>query len=290
MKPWLVGMSGPGSLENLRELIDPIKHAFRGVVWVLHDARDSEEAHYLETVKGEGKVIHYYYCNRHCESRNQYLWCGPIKQGDWCVQVDHLERLAEGFLKEMPRLIQQLDSTGYNATYFFGKVFMFKYHESMRYQGTPHEGFHREDGGLRGVELNQIFTQETDARYSVRHLKRDEPYSWLRHYLSYYLRQPWGSNHVLLGNCDRPERGTEKEIYLQREHVRLEMLEYLRSKGVELTVDGFYEYLTANPKDPVMLRLCSLEKITNDAYRFRILNDFSVTDHHHWKDLKDLTK
>jgi len=288
IKLWLVGMSGSNSLENLKELWDPIKHDFSGIVWTLHDSVNSEEAKYLEENKKDGKVIHYYYNFRHNESRNQYLFCGPIKENDWCVQLDDLERLNPLFVQQIPALIQNLEGANYNATYFFGKVFMFKYHESMRYDGTPHEGFNRLDGQLRGVELNSVYKEEKDARYNVRAEKRQDKWHWLWHYLKYYIASPYGSNHVLLGNENRPEMGSPIDIYHKREKIRLQFRKYLVKRGIELTVEGFKNYLISSPHDTEMIAFCNVEKITNDVYRYLILRDETISDQHHWKDLKKI--
>ena len=61
---FLVGMSGPKSLQDLRELIDPIRGCFDGVIWCLHDSRDTWEHSYLEEVKGAGAVIHLPFTDR----------------------------------------------------------------------------------------------------------------------------------------------------------------------------------------------------------------------------------
>lgn len=288
MRIWLIGMSGPGSLSNLRELIDPIKGFFNGVVWVLHDAHESEEASYLESVKGEGQTIHYHYHGRHDVSRNTGLWCGPIKQGDWCVGADDRERINPQFAAALHEFLPVLAARNINAAFLHGKHFIFQYHESLRYQGTPHEGITRDDGQLRPIDLKDHFPNERQTRYGVRAEQRDSMH-WLTHYLKYYLQQPWGSNHCLLGNVDRPERGDQMMIYRQREATRLELREYLRAKGVPLTVEGFREYVVANPRDPDLIRMCNLDKITNDGYRYWVLGDETVNDNHHWRDMKVIT-
>ena len=71
MNLFFVGMSGPNSISDLKELIDPIKQYFDGVVWVLHDSRESEEAKYLDSVKAKGAVIHLPWSRRHAFARAQ---------------------------------------------------------------------------------------------------------------------------------------------------------------------------------------------------------------------------
>lgn len=284
MKLWFCGMSGPNSLEDLVELLDPIKSYFDGIVWVLHDSVGSEEDKYLESIKGEGKVIHYYYSGRHDASRNQYLWCGPIKQGDWCCQTDLLERVSLEFLPNIRKYIKEFIDNKINMVFYYHKPFLFEYHESLQYIGSPHEGIRRNDHDTRAIELSQQLPNEKDVRINVRPLKRKDPYQWMWHYLRYYLG-PWGSNHCLLGN---ENRGDPMKIYAQRERIRLLFRDYIVSLGASLNVDSVKEFLTKNPTDVKLIEFVNQEKILNDVYRFVVLNDLTVNDNHHWKDLKKI--
>lgn len=279
MRLYLAGMSGPGSLEDLKELIEPIKAHFDGVIWVLHDARSSHEHSYLVDVGAT--VIDLPYARRHDFARNHYLYCGPLEEGDWVVTADVLERISPDFAAALRiGVIPTFSKNGINAAFLFGKHFMFQYHESLRYQGSPHEGLVRDDGGLRAVELSGIYTEE-QSRYSVRNAKRDTPYSWLTHYLRYYLF-PWGSNHCLLGN---ENRGDPMTIFRQREQVRLDFRRWMREQGVALTVDGVKTFMMANSDNARLKEFASKEKILNDAYRYFVLGDQTVNDNHTWVDM-----
>lgn len=277
MKLYLVGMSGPDSLENLKELLDPICNYFNGIVWTLHDSVGSEEEKYLESVKKEGKIIHYYYSGRHNESRNQYLWCGPIKNGDWCVQIDLLERIPEEFAKQIPDYIKELKEMGVSMAYFYGKPYIFEYHESLKYFGSPHEGLVRQDGKGYGIEMNKIFPDENKVRINVRPLKRKDEFGWVMHYARYMLL-PWGSNHSLLG---LEKRGDPNLLFPQREALRVEFLEYLDSKGLERTVDNVIN-LFAGPLDDKLKNFINNERVWNDLYRYKICRDLTIKDDHSW--------
>ncbi len=293
---WLVGMSGPKSLDNLKALIEPVRAFFDGVVWTLHDSRDSGEATYLESVKGRGKVIHYYYSARHDQSRNQYLWCGPIKQGDWCVQIDENELLSPTFAGRLREQIDALRKANVNLAYYYGKPFLFEYHESLVYQGTPHEGLNRQDGAARATELNVPYSNENDVRMNMRPFRRGDPFNWVDHYCKYYLIGPWGSNHCLLGN---EHRGDAMAIYRKRETLRVQFRDLLLAKGHSLDLMGLYSHLRsfegskntipevrAKPFDPITLRVLNEEKIVQDYYRYHILNDKTVVDDHTWPGMK----
>lgn len=285
VKHYLVGMSGPGSLQDLLELIEPIDVYFDGVIWVLHDGRDSPEEAYLNSVKGCGAVIHATYCRRHDFSRQHYLYCGPMQEGDWAMDVDVLERIAPAFAVSFRSFTHQLTARGFNAAHYYGKHFIFQHHESLRYQGNPHEGLTRDDGQLRGIELSQFYPDEKQVRYGVRAEKRPDSFHWVGHYFGYYLF-PWSSNHCLLGNADR---GDEVKIYRERETMRLAFLAELRKRDVKRTKDAIIAHWKAVPLDEVMRRFVETEKILNDAYRYFVLSDLTVVDEHQWTSLKPIS-
>lgn len=275
-KLWLVFLAGSNSLDDIREMVEPIRSLFAGLVVTYHGQPDDPEAQYLESVKGGGRIIYLPYSGRHDHSRNTYLWCGPIQQGDWCVQTDVLEHPNRQFIeKHVPYLTTQ--SNG--IYYYFGKPFLFQYHESIRYEGTPHERLLRLDGQGRAGELNQMWLNEADVRLNVRPLKRKDPLGWCIHYLRYWLATPWGANHCLLGN---EHRGDPMKLYQEREAIRIPFRDYLRSKGVPLTVEGFKTFVLSNPRDPVLVDAANKERILNDVYRLWVMGDESIKDDHTW--------
>ncbi len=286
MKLFFCAMVGPGSLENLKELLEPIKQYFDGICVVLHDARGSKEDEYLESIKGEGAVIHLPFSKRHAFSRNHFLWCGGIPEGSWICMADHLERINPSFAANLRNMIAGFETQGINTCFYYNKAFIYQQHESLEFSGSPHEGLRRNDGQMRAIELSTYFPVESDVRYSVRHLKRDMPFSWVDHYLKYYVSYPWGSNHCLLGNCDRPWEGTEMEIFQRREAVRLTFRDEMRRRGVPLTCAALKDYWLSHPLDDKMRYYLNKDKILQDAWRLYVQKDETVNDNHHWKDLK----
>jgi len=272
-------MSGTNSLEDLKELLGPIHHLFSGIVWVLHDARDSEEAQYLESIKGEGKVIHYYYSGRHDASRNQYLWCGPIQQGEWIFSCDTLERVQPSFVQMAKRMLPDMENQNIAIALYYGKPLIYRHHESLEFSGTPHEGLRMRNGQGQTIELSRVWPDESQVRLNVRPLKRKDPYGWVGHYVRYYLAIPWGGNHCLLGN---EHRGDPIALYREREQMRIEVRDYLRGLGVPLNEGGLRK-LFSEPLSAKMIHYVNRERILNDAYRYWVLNDLSVKDDHTWK-------
>lgn len=281
-KIYLVFMCGPGSLVNLRDLIEPVRSAFDGVVAVLHDSRGSDEEAYLESVKGCGKVIHTEYTRRHDWSRNHYLYGGPIENGDWCCQLDDKERLGSPLVSNLRVFIRSLKDQGLNAAWYYGKPFLFEYHESLQYSGSPHEGLRRNDGQMRGLELSVQYPTETDIRYSVRATQRQDPYHWVGHYWRYYTF-PWGSNQTLLG---AEHRGDPSKVYHQREQVRAAFRAEVERRGVKWDDKAILTYWLATPLDDTMRAFVNADKIIQDTYRYFVLKDLSVRDEHDWVSMK----
>lgn len=278
---FLTLVCGPGSLEDLRELWEPIQQYFDGLTCVFHGGYHDPEVAYLDAVRGEGRVILLPYVGRHDMSRNVALHSGVIQPGDWVMQCDTLERLNPDFIRDyVVRLAQtSLPAEQVNTYFYYGKPFLFQYHESLRYMGTPHEGLRRDDGQMHAMELNPQWPDESKVRLNVRPIKRTDPYHWVGHYVRYYLATPWGSNHCLLGN---EHRGDPMKLYQEREALRIEVREYLRGLGVPLNEGGLRKVLTSNPMPDKLREYVNKERILNDAYRYWVLNDLTVRDDHTW--------
>lgn len=275
-KIWFAGISGPGSLENLKELLEPIKQYFEGIVWVLHDSVGHAEDTYLQNINAD--VIHYHYNQRHNESRNQYLWNGPIQQDDWVCTCDDLERVVPAFAKDLHNLIDLLEAARVTTVYYYGKVLLFKYHESCRFDGTPHESFRRQDGSGVSLELSANFPDEKDIRVNMRPVKRTDPFHWVDHYCRYMLF-PWGSNHSLLGLENRSTNVTQ--AFQIRESKRLGFIAEIRKRGYTVDLNGLRAMLSV-PLDATMKKFLNEEKVWQDFYRYHILDDKKVQDEHSW--------
>lgn len=281
-KIYFVAMAGPNSAPDLKYLLEPLRPHIDGIVIVLHDSRGAPEDDYLTSI--DAHVIHLPWSRRHAFARNHYLWCGPIQQGDWVIQCDVLERINPQFAANLRHFISGLEPQGVNAVFYYNKAFIYQQHESLEFVGSPHEGLRRHDGQMRAIELSQYYPTETDVRYSVRGQRRDTPFSWVTHYLRYYL-YPYGSNHCLLGNCDR---GDEMIIFRQRETMRNTFRDEMRRRQIPMSVDSLVQYWRDNPLDDKMIYWINHEKILNDAYRYLVRGDESVIDEHRWTSLKPI--
>lgn len=280
MKIYLCFMCGPGSLVDLKELIEPVRSAFDGVVAVLHDSRGSDEDAYLESIKGAGAVIHLPWSRRHAFARNHYLWAGPVQEGDWIVQCDVLERINPQFAANLRHFISGLEPQGINAVFYYNKAFIYQQHESLEFAGSPHEGLRRHDGQMHAIELSTYYPTETDVRYSVRASRRTDPYHWVSHYAQ-YLMYPM-SNHGLLGLGDRGDVNT---LWPIRERNRLAFIDEMKRRGFARTLEGL-NALFAGPLDERLRALINSDKVWQDYYRYHVLGDLEVRDEHLWTSMK----
>ncbi len=284
MKLFFCAMVGPGSLENLKELLEPIKQHFDGISIVLHDARGSEEEKYLESIKGEGSVIHLPFSRRHAFSRNHYLWCGGIPEGSWIVQCDHLERINLSFAANLRNMIVGFEAQGINTCFYYNKAFVYQQHESLEFIGSPHEGLHRRSGDMRPIELSHYMPIETEVRYSVRNIKRPDKWHFVKHYLKYAL-YPWGSNHYMLGIDGKPGYVT---LFQERESQRMSFIQCLKNLGIKIDAGSVLEYMKSGQMHESFKYYVRRDKILNDAYRLYVLGLEDFTDNHDWTNLVDV--
>jgi hypothetical protein len=273
-------MAGPGSLVDLRELLEPIKAHLTGLAVVYHGATTDEETQYLEANKGEGLIIYLPYTGRHDLSRNVALHCGKIQDGDWVLQCDTLERIQPRVLTELiPNLVQIRDGT--NAYFYYGKPLFYLYHESLRFIGTPHEGLRRDDGYLRAKELSGVFPDsQQEIRVNVRPIKRDK-WHFIKHYARYSLL-PWGSNHYLLPLSGKPNAA---ELFEKREKARMVFIDLLRQLNIKRDVDSVIAYMKAVKMDLRFIKHVENDKVWNDVYRFYIKGMDDFVDDHDWSNV-----
>lgn len=299
MKIWLTFMTGIDDLENVEELVSPVIEYFDGIVSTVHDDfgkaaydyiyrgdpdREGEELKsvmsYMTDNKKEGQFVVIPYMRRHDFSRNAYLHCGAMKNGDFFVQIDVLERLGVDFAKNMRNLVKEMKENNINMLYYHGKPFLVEYHESLSYFGSPHEGLQRLDGKLAALDFTPMQPDEGKVRLNVRPLKRPDPFHWVNHYVKYMLF-PFGSNHVLLGLEQRYNKPQMSDAYKEREINRLAFIEELEKRGFERSVGGVIKMLSGN-LDEKLKRFLNTEKVWQDAYRYNVLCDKTVVDEHKW--------
>ena len=280
-KLWLSSMSHGGltTLENAREIIEPIHSLIDGVMWVLHDTDPSDPAaRYLESVKGAGRIIYRPWPRgRHFHSMNDTLWCGPMDDGDYCLWIDPLERAQPPFVSRIKSEIgPMMAESETELIVYFGKPYLFRYRETLEYRNTPHWTLTGWRG--RAVEWSTIEPDEKQVRWNVRPLKRQEPLHWVRHLLRYFIEMPEGANSALLG-LDHWPGGQTQENWNRRESNRLALRAEMKKRGYPLTVQGFIDMCSSGP-DETLKGFLRAEKTFSDGYHYLVCGRTDVIDNH----------
>mgnify|MGYP003111174828 CR=1 FL=1 len=277
MRLWLIGITTEGHKEDLKELIEPIKDHFDGLVWTFHHPKD-DGADYLESVKGDGEIIYTKWCNRTDYSRNHSLFQGPIKSGDWFITIDTLERLSPDFTKQLKDLIRYLDSNQIDGVYLYNKRFMFKYNEVTEFRNNPHEAVL---GVHKSVELSDLKIWNKDFQKNVRQEKRQDPFYFVKHNFKYYLFP--NTNHLLLGFEDN------QPLVRKRYQNRAKFFSAIYSQGFDpYNYDSVKECLE-NHLDEAMKECINFEKFLNDWYRLEIRGETEgIIDKHDFSAFKPI--
>lgn len=267
---FLTSMSGVPSSENPTEMIEPIYNLIDGVIWVLNDVPvDAPSARYLESVKGEGKIIHRCWSRgRHHHAMNDSLYCGPMEEGDFYLYCDDLERPAREFVSRIKtEIIPMMNEANVDVIFYFGKAYLVRYKETLEYRNSPHWSLHGWNG--HGIEWNTIENNERLVRLNVRPEKRKDPYHWISHYMSYWL-YPAGSNHAALGLEHYAKPGQDLNyVFSQRETARLEFRREVRRRGYPVTLEGVKSMLLNETElDAKMVAMLNGEKVLSDYYHY----------------------
>ena len=271
-------MTTVGELNNLKEMIEPVKKYFDGLVFTFHgrEAMLDPAALYLEDNKGAGSIIYAKWCERHAYSQNHFLYQGPMQNGDIFILLDSMERVSEEFCKDhLPKLLAYMDENNVACMLNYGKGFIFRYNEMLEFRGSPHWYPTNLDGQQANTQL------EKNLFWNVRAEKRDK-FHWVGHYAKYMFTYPAGSNHALLG---LEKQGDPQKLFPRREALRLQFREEARKRGFALTMDGLRAMLS-QPLDDHMKFFLNNEKTWNDFYRHVIEKDETVVDSHLPSDMK----
>ena len=264
---WFVGVTHEGNERHLKELIEPIKDFFTGLIWVFHYPKD-EGAEYLESVKGGGEIIYAKWCDRLDYSRNHSLYQGPMEIGDWFVTVDAHERISPAFAESLQKIIPYIESQGIDGIFLNGKRFAAKLKEESEFRGNPHEGI---KGITKSIEITKADFWRDSFFKNVRGDHRDK-FAIFMSAMKYYIFPT--TNHLVL------HFENNQEFIKHRYKVRSQFLN-------EIYKLGFYPYSLDSVKKCIekglteKLKECiNSEKILNDWYRYEFLGARDLIDEH----------
>ena len=277
MSLFLTGITSGGNLDNLSKMIGPIADYFDGLMWTFHLPLD-EGADYLEKNKKRGRIVYSHWHSRHGVSMSQFLWQGTMKDGDYFVNLDSMERLGVEFCKTgLPQAIETMKLNNIAVIANYGKGLLFRFNEQLEFKGSPHWYPVGLDGDAYNVELPKT------AFWNVRSEQRN-PFQFVTHYAKYYVAYPAGSNHCLLG---LEKNGDPQALFPAREARRLAFRKAMVKREYDLTVDGVQK-LMADGLDEEMKEFFRNEKILNDFYRYFHLQREDFLDNHDFKDMVEI--
>lgn len=272
-------MTGPNSLAEIKELVEPVKQYFRGICCLLHDCdENSPETNYLLNVNNElggGNIIFGAYCGRHDHSRNRILYETGIQEDDFFVTLDTLELIPIEFAKTISGLIDAMWNDNIDIISFYYKPYIVRFCEDMVYYGTPHEML-TASHQLVTLEYSQIEKDESKVRINTRPLKRDK-----NHHVSHYVK------YLLLYNSNQNTLGIEHhggmKVYPKLEELRKILIEELKDANLPRTVDGVIQ-LFAGPLNENIKKVINEHGQLNNFYKYHILRK-EVVDDHSWSNL-----
>lgn len=261
-------MTSSGNEDNLRAMIEPVAPLFDGVIATFHYPTDAG-ASYLESRAGAGQIIYANWCQRHGYSMTHLLWQGPMRDGDHFVYLDSMERVSRTFCEGRLRdLVIMMCETDTAMVANFGKGFLFRFNEQLRFEGSPHWYATNLDGRAINIELDK------GSFWNVRDQHR-APLQWVEHYAKYWL-YPAGSNHALLG---LEKQGDPNVLFPQREARRLAFRREMVARGFPLTTDGLKQLFTT-PLDMTLKMHLRDEKTLSDYWHWLHGNGHLLKDTH----------
>lgn len=270
-KIYLIISTDEKELPNIKELTSVWEH-FDGLGVCFHGSEQSDAYKLILERLKDGFVTRFdQYWGQHAHDLNSIILHPKIKIGDWLLKLDSSERCAENFAYNIRPFIRMLENNGCNTLYQRSKALMFKRFPHQYAVNTPHYGIVGLRQNILQLEQQSWFKSDLESCYSLR--KERQPYSWINHYLSYYLI--CDSNHSLLG---AHHFGPEQEVFQQKEQIRYNFLLLLQKLGINNDKDSLINYWRNNPLTPEMRLFVDNVRILNDAYLYNILGDTDLTD------------
>lgn len=228
-KLWLCGITN-GPLESLKKLIEPSVHLFNGLCWAVDDTAPPEVFDYLESKKGEGKIIKHPFMQAHDWQLNQWLHCGAIKSGDKVFIMDSTDSFGSEFLEYLEATVMNWAVNGiYNI--FLGRPWVITFTGHQFSQSSPHWGISNLLGST--IQLNN------DDQYYVVN-GRDKNKSAIEHPIKYFIEYKRSNASELL------YRQFSDQIWQERELARINFQLYVENTlGFECIVDNLIKYISA---------------------------------------------
>ena len=276
MSIYLCGITS-SEYENIKELTDPIWEVVDGLIFCVDDgAAKDGTLDLLEERKKSGEILYREWNNWHDAQMNVWLSSKKLKNGDWCIFRDSMERFNPEWAAQLPQLLDSMTIQKVNTIYNYGKIFAFKYNDNLYFNGSPHFGL----SGSRPVAIDFAhYFSEDDHEHTWRlrdgeagGRPKDNKIDHEAKYLWVYGR----SNHLQLG----VDLGDENAVaFMNRaENIRLISRQEAAYQHITLeTVEGLKEYIyfLLNDDEDRLKTFIDSARVWKNFYRYHILgHDF----------------
>lgn len=166
--------------DKISSLIAVTKEYCDGYVFCVDSNPNSDKTfELLDFNKEKGKIIRHFWQNAHDWQANEWLHCGAIKNGDWCLIMDSSECPTDYWIPKIKSQIAQFEKEGIGGIYFSNRIYLFRYFDHQFFYGTPH-------WGLNGIVGNTTtFGEENKDRYIINKRKLDPTEHWCLHNTKY---------------------------------------------------------------------------------------------------------
>ena len=270
---YLCGVTSKNEYNNIKELTDPIWEHVDGLIFG-YDSRDFNENDpcykLLQERKGAGSIVLRPWTNDHDLQMNTFLRQGPMKNGDWFILRDSMERFNEDWAKNIKEWIYAHDFQGIKSIFNYGKGFAFKWNDSMIFNGSPHWGL--VGAQQHAIDIKNIH-EESKKEITWRIKDGEEGGRPLHNKIDHEAKYAWiygRSNHLLLGLEQDFEQFQRAEMIRQ----------FIRS---EASLNGFdTSELDSLKKFMSFLKEMDLDKFKNFINSHRVWKNF-----YRWHFLKE---
>lgn len=258
-KIYIAGLCQSGDLSSLKESLLPLYDCYDGLQYVIHEPIDNELYNFLDSIKKDGKILKTEWCGRLDFARDNYLFRGNMKTGDFFINLDSKERLFPKFFEQWKPLKNYLEAYNIDGVLLYGKRFIYRHNEFLKHSGNPHESIL---GVNRILELTTMepFKDTSWFWHNVHTDNKRDKFHYVWHFINYYTFP--NSNQCLMGAKDA-------EDFNRREKIRRQFRLYCEKLDLlPLTIDKFKD-LCYNRLDEIRYFINS-EKILNDGYHYFI--------------------
>lgn len=276
---YLCGITDESNYDNIKALTDPIYEHVDGLIFTYDSKFDADRLdrydlpcyQLLLERCGKGDILTRPWTNDFDLQMNTYLREGPLKEGDWFIIRDSMERFDTDFAKDIKSFIMAHEAAGVHSIYNYGKHFAFRWNDSMLFQGNPHPGLL----GARGKAVDLKDRYDEDKHEHTWRVRDGEPGGRpFDNKINHEAKYSWcygRSNHLLLGLENNHDAFQRAEII--RKNIRMEAF----YKGFDYTIEGlkgFIEYLVSNKQNEILKTWINSHRVWKNFYRYH----FEKTD------------